>query len=296
MVRPLACSFSLVALALAGCDRDEDADVVAPIVADRTGHAIVANTNLAYVAEIFSFPPTVALEEAVDAPPRAVAALAERVLALNLQCTPELEIGDDTLVTRFGEDCRAGWLKVTGEIAATVRIESGAGPCPSGDACATAVVWTIEDFAVQLGPDLANRPRLSGPVELRDTSDTSAPMTWTTLDGFTFENRLGMFASRSHASWTIGTDDCVTFSVENQLDRLEDQDADVEIEIGTIVLQAEDVHRCPAKCPDAGRLRLAFGAGKLLEWTYDGEPGDGDPEVEVIAPRGHTFAQRLQCS
>lgn len=290
MVGPRSFSLVALALALAACDRDDsDDDFVAPIVAERTGHAIVANTNLVYVAELFSFAPALALEDAADAPPRAVATLAERVLALNLMCTPELEIGEDTLVARFGEDCRAGWLKVTGEIAATVRIESGTGPCPTGDACATATVWTIEDFAVQLGPDLANRPRLSGPVELRDTSDASAPMTWTTLDGFTFENRLGMFASRSHASWTLDADDCVTFSVENQLDHLEDEE--VDLEIGTIVLQAEDVHRCPAKCPDAGHLRLAFGAGKLLEWTY----GD-DAEVDVIAPRGHAFTQRLQCS
>jgi hypothetical protein len=293
MTRALPRSFSLAALActLAGCDPVQT-DVVETTVADRTGHAIVANTNLAFVAEIFSFPPTLALEDAVDAPSRAVAILAERVLALNLQCTPELEISEATLVTRFGDDCRAGWLKVTGEISATVEIESGAGPCPSVDACATAVVWTIEDFAVQLGPDLDNRPRLSGPVELRDTSDASAPMSWTTLDGFTFENRLGMFASTSHATWTIAADDCITFTTDSRLDRLADADGDgdLEVEIGTIVLEADAIHRCPKECPDAGRLRLAYGAGRLLEWSY----GD-DAEVEITAPRGHSFVQRLQC-
>jgi hypothetical protein len=123
-------------------------------------------------------------------------------------------------------------------------------------------------------------------------------MTWTTLEGFTVENPLGTFATDSHASWSVETDGCITFTLESQLDRLaddDDVDARTDDEIGTIVLQAERVHRCPGQCPDRGRLRLAFGAGRLLEWSYGGEPGDADEDVDVVAPRGHRFRQRLQC-
>jgi hypothetical protein len=281
-----AVAFALAVPACGGADEDIEA-----IVADRTAHSILAQTNLAFMAEFFSFPPELALEDAATARPRAVELLRDRVLALNPDCDPELVVGENTLVARLAE-CRVGPLQLEGEIEARVEIETGPGPCPSGD-CPTAVSWTIEDFDVQLGSELPYRPRLSGPVTLRDAADVTEPMTWTTLEGFMIENLLGTFAIDSHASWSLDAAGCVTFTLESQLDLLTSDDDDLEI--GTIVLQAERVHRCPAECPDDGRLRLTFGAGQLLEWNYAGEPGNGDEDVEVIAPRGHRFRQRLQC-
>jgi len=294
MARPARPSHSLAALAFAlalpACDRaDDDIEM---IVAERTAHSILAQTNLAFTAELFSFPPDLALEDAATARARAVELLRDRVLALPLDCEPELEVGEDSLVARFSE-CRVGLLGLEGEVEATVDIETGPGPCPSGE-CPTAVLWTIEDFDVQLGPELPGRPRLSGPVTLRDEADTTRPMSWTTQEGFTLENRFGTFATDSHAAWTLDADGCISFTLESQLDHLT-RASDVDVEIGTIVLQAERVHRCPAECPDAGRLRLSYGAGQLLEWNYGGTPGDADEDVEVLAPRGHRFLQKLQC-
>jgi hypothetical protein len=290
-------SFSLAALALAAGACDLLQDDIEEIVADRTGHMVVANTNIAFTSEFFEYEPQLAVVDAVDARPFAIELLRQRVVGLNLACEPELEASEDTLIARF-VDCRIGpWLRIDGEIVARIDIEVGPGLCTSNE-CPTAVLWTIEDFDLEIGavdiPALEVRPSLAGPVTLRDEVDETAPMSWDTGENFVVDIPLGTFEVRSHAEWTIDVDGCINFSVGSRLDRLQAPD-DIDLEIGTIVFEAHDIHRCPNECPDDGRIRISFGTGSVLEWNYGGAPGKGNAEVDVVAPRGHSFARRLKC-
>jgi len=277
-----------IASTVAGCDRLEDR--IETLVATRTSNAVLSQTNFAFTAEVFRAPDDVDRVDVERARMQTVEALVDRVLRANLHCEPEITTDGRSVVTARFVGCRTGLLRLDGEIEARLEILTRA--CPEGE-CPGVAQWTIDDFDLELGPELANPPRLSGPIVLRDPIEPDGPMTWDTEEGFVLENALGTFDTRSHAAWSIDPQNgCIDFQLQSRLTRLE-RDGDVDVDIGEIVLQADDVHRCPGICPDRGRLRLSYGKGRLLEWDY-GER-TGDDEVEVIAPRGHRFDHRLSC-
>lgn len=276
-----------IASAAAGCDRRDDR--IEDIVARRTSSAVLSQSNLAFTFDVFRTVDDIAELDLESARMRAVDGLVGRVRGANLHCEPEIATDGRSIVTARFMGCRAGLLRLEGEI--TARLEILARECRSGE-CPAMVQWTIEDFDVELGPELANPPQLSGPLVLRDPIEPDGPMTWDTADGFALENAWGVFDTRSHASWSIDAEGCMDFELQTRLTQLE-RDESIDLEIGEIVVQADDVHRCPAVCPARGRLRLSYGRGDLLEWDY--AERDDDDEVDVIAPRGHQFRHRLAC-
>jgi hypothetical protein len=289
---------AVLAIALcAACDRtppDDEYRSVDTIVADRSAHAVMNNTNLAGIAELlFSADPSLVGTTVDEARALAVASLRIRLDAIKfLNCDPL--IMDDPVagsVDATFDDCHIGALTVDGDSHATVEIEGE--PC-GAEQCATAVVWTLHDFDVLVGAS-ASRPHFTGDVLLRDAiqpeGEIDEPMTWTTLPGFTITNALGVFETSSHASWTVDDKRCVDMEMESVLERVDVDEQDPERLIQTIVVGVDGLHRCPLRCPTDGRVRLSFGAGALLEWTYRDHG-----EVEVMAPHGRTFVQQLACA
>ncbi len=276
---------------LAGCDLSRTDGDLELAVATRSTEAVSAKTNLVLLAERFSGEPELAgmTEDAARA--RALELLASRLANLALLgCDPQLVTDPvaSTLDTTI-EGCRIGLLRIDGEMHARVAIELAA--CDTG-MCPTAVVWTLDDFDLEIGAGVF-RPRLSGSVTLRDPVDASLPMTWSTGEDFVIETRVGAFATRSTASWAVLDNRCVQgMQLEARLDRLvddDDADADLDAEVGTIVLSAQEVDRCPGKCPTSGLVRLSFGRGRLLAWDYAGET------LDVVAPGGLHFTTSLVC-
>ena len=41
--------------------------------------------------------------------------------------------------------------------------------------------------------------------------------------------------------------------------------------LGDIVVSVKDLRQCQDRCPESGTVNLAYGAGKILEWTYTAE-------------------------
>ncbi|MFO0635264.1 MAG: hypothetical protein U0168_20645 [Nannocystaceae bacterium] len=282
----------LAVLAIApACDPDAIDLAVERLVADRSIDAVSAKTNMALVAERFSGEAAMADMTVAQARARAVELLQLRLEALNLiDCRTTVTADRDAgTLQSVSERCRIGLVGLDGELDARVEIETA--PCDTGE-CPSAVVWTLDRFDLEIGPDLARRPHFSGPVTLRDPVDPNLPMSWTTGEDFTIENRLGVFDSISHASWTVDADDCVTMQLESRLQRLDrDQDDDgSDDEIGTLVLSVAGLQRCPAKCPSAGDVQLAFGRGAVLQWSY------GERTVEVQGPRGLHLRKTLACA
>lgn len=281
--------FALLAIAPA-CDPDALDLAVERVVADRSIDAVSAKTNMALVAERFSGEAAMADMTVAQARARAVELLRLRLEALNLiDCrTTVMADGDAGTLHALSDRCRIGLIGLDGELDARVEIETA--PCARGE-CPSAVVWTLDQFDLEIGPDLARRPHFSGPVTLRDPVDPSLPMSWTTGEDFTIENRFGVFDSISHASWTVDADDCVTMQLESRLQRLDgDADDDNDREIGTLVLSVAGLQRCPATCPTAGDVQLAFGRGAVLQWSYGGRT------VEVQGPRGLHLRKTLACA
>jgi hypothetical protein len=277
-----------------GCDaRDgDDDDAIGRVAAVRSAEAVAAKSNLALLAEKFAGAPGLADMTVDEARATAVALLEDRLRNLSLvDCEREL-MSDPMLGTVDAAvvDCRLGVLHIDGEMHAQVEIETA--PCDAGE-CPSAVVWTLDDFDLQIGTS-AFRPRLSGTVVLRDPVDAALPMSWSTGEDFVLENRLGTFSTRSTASWHVADDRCVEgLQLEARLDRLDDAtddpDADLEPQVGQIVVSATGVDRCPAKCATAGTVRLAFGRGRVLEWDFAGQ------ELDVRVPGGHHFTATLVC-
>ncbi|HWB77384.1 MAG TPA: hypothetical protein VG755_20595 [Nannocystaceae bacterium] len=290
---------AVLAIALAAaCDRGEpeyEYRGVDVIVADRSAHAVSNNTNLAGIAELlFSADPSLQGATSIDdAKSLAVLSLVVRLGAINFKdCTPQItyDMTAGTVDAIF-DGCRVGLLKVDGDSHATVEIEREA--CETGE-CPAAVLWTLHDFDVLIGPN-ESKPHFAGDVLLRDAiqapGELEEPMSWQTLPGFTITNALGVFETSSHASWTVDDDRCVDMQMESLLERIDDDDPDRERKIQTIVVGVEGLHRCPLRCPSDGRVRISFGTGALLDWTYE----DGG-QVEVKAPRGRTFVHQLVCA
>ena len=277
---------------LAACDRGLD-DELEEIVANRSAQAVSAKTNLTLLAEKFAGEPELAGMTVDEARARAVELVENELRQLAfVGCEREL-VADPMLGTIDAAvvDCRIGVLRIDGQMHAQVEIETAS--CDTG-ACPSAVVWTLEEFDLEIGTGDA-RPHLSGTVVLRDPVDAALPMSWETGDDFVLDNRLGSFATRSTASWRITEDRCVeNMQLEARLDRLDatqdDPDADLEPQVGQIVVSAQDVARCPGKCATSGEVRLAFGRGRVLEWDFAGQI------VDVLAPGGHTFTTTLVCN
>lgn len=289
---------AVLAIALAAaCDRGEpdyEYRGVDVIVADRSAHAVSNNTNLAGIAELlFSADPSLVGSNLADARSLAVLSLVARLGAINFKdCTPQITY-DMTAgsVDAVFDGCRVGLLRVDGDSHATVEIESS--PCDAGE-CPAAVLWTLHDFDVLIGPN-ESKPHFAGDVLVRDAiqaeGELEEPMSWQTLPGFTITNALGVFATSSHATWTVDDDRCVDMQMESLLERIDDDAQDPHRRIQTIVVGVEGLHRCPLRCPSDGRVRISFGTGALLDWTYE----DGG-QVEVKAPRGRTFVHPLVCA
>jgi hypothetical protein len=281
-------------LGLVGCDPAEDGDDLAVVdaVATRSADAVSAKANLARLAAVFAGEPELATLTEAEARARAVDLLALRLRGLELaDCDPTV-VADPVSGTLGADlsDCRVGLLRMDGELQASVAIERS--PC-AGGMCPSAVVWTLQTFDLEIGAGLF-RPRLRGSVTLRDPVDPALPASWSTGDDFVIENRLGTFRTQSTASWTFDGDRCIVgMQLEARLDRVspaDGGDSRIDRAVGTIVVSAQGVDRCPAKCPTAGEVQLAFGRGRVLAWTYDGD------ELDVIAPGGEHFAASLDCT
>lgn len=284
-----------VALAVVGCDVDgDDADEVelVDLVATRSADAVSAKANLARLGEVFAGEAALATMTEAEARARAVELLELRLRGLELADCDPVVVADPVAGTIAAElaDCRVGLLRMDGEMQATVAIELS--PCDAGE-CPSAVTWTLQPLDLQIGAGLF-RPRLRGTVTLHDPVDAAQPMSWSTGDDFVLENRLGTFATRSTASWRMDAARCVVgMQLEARLDRIPADGARetrIDRDIGTIVVSAQGVDRCPARCPTAGSVQLAFGRGRVLGWTY------ADEELDVLAPGGAHFAASLDCT
>lgn len=282
-------------LALVGCDPgDDDGDDLAlvDVVATRSADAVSAKANLARLGEVFAGEAALATMTEAEARARAVELLELRLRGLELADCDPVVVADPVAGTIEAElaDCRVGLLRMDGELQATVAIELS--PC-AGGSCPSAIAWTLQPLDLEIGAGLF-RPRLRGTVTLHDPVDPTLPTSWSTGDDFVLENRLGTFATRSTASWRIDAERCVVgMQLEARLDRIPADDARetrIDREAGTIVVSAQGVDRCPARCPTAGEVQLAFGRGRVLAWTYAGD------ELDVIAPGGAHFAASLDCT
>lgn len=279
-------------LVLAACDLGERfEDAVEQTVVTRSAGAVSTKTNFALVSEVFSGEPELATLDVVAARARAVELLDGRLRSLNVVgCQPSL-VSDPVAGTVDAEvdGCRVGLVHLDGELHAEVEIETA--PCDAGE-CPSAVVWRLDDASdISIGAALV-RPRLRGSVTFRDPVDASLPMTWETGPDFVLENAFGEFSTRSSASWFVDDARCVhDMQLEARLVRVDsDDDDDNEREVGTIVVAAKGLDRCPARCPTAGSVILSFAGGRVLHWDYAGR------DVDVFAPRGRRFEAQLDCN
>lgn len=279
-------------LVLAACDLEERIDdAIEETVVTRSAGAVSTKTNFALVSEVFSGEPALALLDVAEARARAVELLDQRLRSLNVvDCQPSL-VSDPVAGTVDAEvdGCRVGLVHLDGELHAEVEIETA--PCDAGE-CPSAVVWRLDDASdISIGAKLV-RPRLRGSVTFRDPVDAALPMTWETGPDFVLDNIFGSFATRSSASWHVDDSRCVhDMQLEARLVRVDaegEKDED-ERRVGTIVVAADGLDRCPAKCPTDGSVLLSFGGGRVLQWDYEGR------DVEVFAPRGRRFAAELDC-
>lgn len=285
-----------------GCDEEtgsEELDPADVVVAERSNTSLKATVNLAHVANIYHSSDVSTLN--LDAATLQTLAF----LALNASldhvytifgCTPMIETDDETFANATYLEatfvgCRTPFLELEGTARAeiTVEVDEVTGK-PTG------VNWRVDgsDFSIH-NPRQEFSPLFRGVVTLTTPIDGGA-MKWQTgptpehpEDGFEIDLPIGRFDARSIASWTIDANECVTMDLEAQLTQLDMED-DLDEEIGDIVVSVKHLRQCKDRCPEDGEVDLAYGAGKILEWTYE-----ADSFVDIRGPGGTSFEGALPC-
>jgi hypothetical protein len=278
-----------------GCDQTEEPEELDPadvVVAERANTSLKATVNLAHVANIYH------ANDISNLPltPTDVQELAVWFLNVSLEqvyqafnCEPMIENGDSYVQATF-VGCRTLFLELEGTARADITVEVDEANKPTG------VNWRVDgrEFSIH-NPRQDFTPLFLGIVTLT-TPINGGAMKWQTGptaehpdDNFEIDRPIGRFDARSIATWTIDDNECVTMDLDAQLTQLDMED-DLDEEIGDIVVSVKDLRQCQDRCPEDGTVNLAYGAGRILEWTYTAES-----VVDINGPGGTAFEGVLPC-
>ena len=203
---------------------------------------------------------------------------------------PELQI------LRVSYDhCPAGFLRLIeldGSLSVSFGFESE--PCDQ-DAllqCPSALRFTLQTDYLRIGARYGDRfTELSDAAwELYDPLDDSAEAITEWASEYTVRNHRGnQLSVDTRARWSVARDDierCVT---------LHQFDTELSIagrdELRTIAATGSDLVRCNNRCPARGSVRMSYGTGRILRWTYL-----GDDTARVTGPEGAEFDILLPCA
>ncbi len=287
-----------MAIALAAaCDSEAPSDDVeqrdARAVALATG-PLDGAPRLLLLANLFALPPGLDPTDPDALLRDAVTAVHDRLAFVfeAIDCDATIESDDQTRIDLSLSGCTLVSLSLDTELEAVASVQTE--PCETGT-CATAVRWDLDIGELATGPRALPPVRFAGPAELRAAVDPAEPMQWQTQPGFTIQTPLGLrFETLSTASWIVDADDCVDVEIGARL-TLEERPGErldvLDERIGDVVVSGRNLRRCPAKCPERGRVELSFGAGHVLAWEHD-----GSDTILVEGPRGRTLEAELPCA
>ncbi|WP_428262037.1 hypothetical protein [Haliangium sp.] len=286
MTRLASTSTMLVlALVATGCPAqgDEEAGAVA---VDETSAAMASSIDMVGVMRSFEGGIGLALLPVATARREALRAARDSLLGSvrNRLCV-SVDTDEESYVEVTFRECPTGLFRLF-ELDGSLRadIEFDTVPCALGE-CPIAVRYTVSTPRLRMGARFGVRfVELAGSWSLYDPIDATAPTEWDS--GYMVENHLGRrIAMSSRTRWVVDLNQCVTFSLDGELQV--DGRADVDL----VALSARGVTRCPGQCPQAGTVELAYGRGELLAWTYTGED-----TALVTGPRGQRFERVLPCA
>lgn len=279
----LPCTWALVALVMgqAGCGDQDPGDVAV----DEATSAVAASFDMVGVSD--SFAASDALAGLPVGLARARALLDARVALLasvrDRGCVT-VETDEETYIEVTYDACPAGLFRLT-EIDGSLRAELGFETAPCGLAqCPTAVRFTLSTPYLRIGSRIGPRftELVDGAWDLHDPVAPGAPTTW--VSEYSVRNHLRRSLSlRSRASWAV-EDTCASLDLEAQLQVRDREDLQV------VAASARGVRRCAGQCPSAGAVRVAYGRGEVLGWTYTGMD-----TALVTGPRGRSFEVALPC-
>lgn len=194
-----------------------------------------------------------------------------------------IDSDESTYIDVQYDDCQQRWgiAILNGGWRAEIGLETE--PCDAGECLrAGSFGFAIDEFTVS-GPGGRVWAETSGSFRVRDPVD---PAEFSTYEADTsFTNAEGStLASSLDASWLVDDASCYYLDFDGQLS-LSDGD-----DLGVIASSGRGIVRCPDACPSEGTIRLSYGAGAILQWSYD-----GSPEVVVSGPRGSEAVVALPC-
>jgi hypothetical protein len=260
-----------LALALAGCDPDDD-DASVPVTRDALAAVDADAAQIRLLDRML---------RKVDLTGVAAGAAGPEIAA-QVRAGLEADLADPGCMTVAGD---AGVLALSFDrcrhpaaalLDGDLRLDLAgeAGTC-GGDPCVAAIVAEIAAADLRIGGNAI----LEAAASLRVPARGDEPRT---------RSSAGALRDRQGRELAVGTDvawsyagGCVT--------------ADFGVEVAAddrrIAVSGEAVKICDDRCPEAGAVLISWDAGRTLGWTYTGKG-----ELEVHGPGGRVFAVELACA
>jgi hypothetical protein len=273
-------ALSLAFASTAACaTEDEDNDAIA---AEQAAASVGVGADLTSVASYFRGADALLTLPDDLARARAVSDVIDAVRAIvNLLDCVTIDTDNRTYLELHFDYCGVGpfnIVRLDGSIRAELSFESSP----------FALLFELSTvrFAISTGQQGIE---IAGSMLIRDPLDDALPLQWT--GGIALTSFDGASLSMSTASeWTVAGD-CVTFSAETQLTINAMPERTEVPQLGTIVAASQGVTRCARECPSQGTVSIAYGAGKVLQWSYT-----GDGTAIVTGPGGRQFEVVLPCA
>jgi hypothetical protein len=281
-----------VAMALAATACDEPDDETDAIAIERTGATLQVAPGLARLAG--GYAPNLDVEGIPDDELQVLAVQqAETRLGLLLAltaCEGTIESDGATTVRAIFSSCPLYGWRLSGDITGTVSVDTP--PCDDGVDCPPRIAtWRLDIGSYMIDRLVLEDIEVSGAIEVSRELVPGGALRWATEDLLVDGIAGRTITSTSQATLAFsGTDDqCLTIDASARFS-VQAEDATDEA-IGEVVLSARGVQTCQGRCPREGRVDLAFGAGRVLRFDYE-----GDARVRVIGPRGRSLHVSLPCT
>lgn len=284
--RPTALALAAaLALSGAGCDepvRDQDETVV-----DETSSAVASSLDLTEISDSFAAPALLALFPVEVARTQMIMEARSALLAsvVNPLCVQVETMDTETsaFVQVVYDNCPGGLfglLEIDGSLRADLAFDTA--PC-GANLCPTAVRFTLSTDYFRVGSRFGHRfAEIEGSWSLYDPLAPGEAMEWDS-ELQVSNHRGSSLRLFSRASWAV-EGGCVTLDFDGELE------IDRRAALQVISASAEDVVQCRDECPSQGRVRMAYGRGRILAWDYTGAN-----TAEVTGPRGRRFEVALPC-
>lgn len=274
---------ALIGLVLgqAGCEDQIAGDVAV----DESASAVAASFDMVGILDSFSASDALATLPAALARPRALLdARAALLLSVGDRSCVTVETDEETYIEVSYDACPAGLfrlIEIEGSLRAGLELETA--PCGLAQ-CPTAVRFTLSTPYLRIGSRLGPRfIELTDAIwDLHDSVEPGVPTTW--VSEYAVRNHRDRYlAMRSRASWAVDGL-CVSLDLEAE------QEVQGRDDLRVIASSARGVRRCVGECPSAGTVRIAYGRGEILGWSYSGMD-----TALVTGPRGQRVEVALPC-